>query len=150
MGQKTTSQSEGVYSEPLNPIALALSLNCGFIARGFAGDSKQLVELIKEAYHYDGYAFIDILQPCVSFNKVNTYQWYKDRVYKLDDNYDPTDKIKAYERSQEWDNKIPTGIIYKKNKKSYFKNIPHLANDTVLKNRQWKVKNIIPLIDEFK
>jgi len=148
--QKTTSQTKGVYLEALNPIALALSLNCGFVARGFAGDANQLVELIKEAYHYDGYAFIDILQPCVSFNKVNTYQWYKERVYKLDSNYDSSDKTLAFQTGQEWDSKIPTGIIYKENKTSYFKNLPHLSDDTVLIHQPWKVNNVQSLIDELK
>jgi len=150
IGQKTTSQTQGVYSEALNPIAMALSLNCGFIARGFAGDSDQLVKLIKEAYKYDGYAFIDILQPCVSFNKVNTYQWYKERVYKLGDNYDFTNKDLAFKTSQEWGHKIPTGIIYKEEKDSYFKKIPHLDNDTVLTKRSWKVEDTQNLIDDFK
>lgn len=150
MDQVTTSQTKGVYTEALQPIALALSLNCGFIARGFAGDLQEMVDLIKAAYHYDGYAFIDILQPCVSFNKVNTYQWYKERVYKLDSTYDKGNKLQAYLKAEEWDDQIPTGIIYQVDKKSYFKNIPHMSDQSTLVNRQWSPSNVLPLIDEFK
>lgn len=149
-GQKTSSQTNGVYLEALNPMALALSLNCGFVARGFAGDADQLVDLIKEAYHYDGYAFIDILQPCVSFNKVNTYQWYKERVYKLDDQHDRSDKLAAFQLAQEWGDQIPTGILYKEDKPPYFSNLPHLDNDTVLTKRHWTPKKVSTLIEEFK
>src|SRR5699024_10320684 len=73
MGQKTTLQFDGVKVEPLNPLALALTMGAGFVARGFSGDIPHLVEVMKEAITYNGYALVDILQPCVVWNKVNTY-----------------------------------------------------------------------------
>ncbi len=103
----------GAASEPLNPIALAVSLNASFIARGFAGDHAQLVRLMGEAITHKGYAVVDILQPCVSFNKVNTYKWYKERVYELEPGHDTSDQVEAFRRSLEWGEKIPTGIFYK-------------------------------------
>ncbi len=110
----TKTQPFGALSEPLNPLALAISLNCSFVARGFAGASglPHLNKLMKAAIHHKGFAFIDILQNCVSFNKVNTFHWYKERVYQLEGSYDPRDRAAAFTRCQEWGDRIPTGIFY--------------------------------------
>jgi 2-oxoglutarate ferredoxin oxidoreductase subunit beta len=69
---------------------------------------------MREAINHKGFALVDILQNCVSFNKVNTFHWYKDRVYQLEKDYDPSDRIEAFRRSLEWGDKIPTGIFYRK------------------------------------
>ncbi|WP_409228156.1 2-oxoacid:ferredoxin oxidoreductase subunit beta [Gudongella sp. SC589] len=119
MGQVTTLQFDGVKIEPVKPLALSLTMGAGFVARGFSGDVPQLVELMKEAIQYKGYAHLDIFQPCVVWNKVNTFQWYKDRVYKLPEDYDYTDFNAAYEKSLEFGDKIPTGILYKVEKETY-------------------------------
>jgi 2-oxoglutarate ferredoxin oxidoreductase subunit beta len=66
-----------------------------------------------EAIHHKGFALIDIFQPCVTFNKVNTFKWYKDRIYHLEDQYDPADRQTAFQRSLEWGDRIPTGIFYR-------------------------------------
>ena len=76
-GQVQTYSSEGVRNTELKPLALALTLGAGFVARGFSGDIKQLKEIMKAAILYDGYALVDILQPCIVWNKVNTFAWYK-------------------------------------------------------------------------
>ena len=83
-GMKTKNQPFGVFSEQLNPLALAIALDCSFVARGFSGEMGHLKELMKEAVQHRGFTLVDILQPCVSFNKINTFQWYKERVYHLD------------------------------------------------------------------
>src|SRR5690554_2502393 len=119
MGQRTTMQFDGVKLEPVKPLALSLTMGAGFVARGFSGDIPQLVELMKEAILYKGYAHLDIFQPCVVWNKVNTFQWYKDRVYKLEDDYDYTDFNAAYNKALEFGDKIPTGILYKVEKETY-------------------------------
>ncbi|HZH92457.1 MAG TPA: thiamine pyrophosphate-dependent enzyme, partial [Tissierellaceae bacterium] len=119
MGQVTTLQYDGVKVEPVKPLALSLTMGAGFVARGFSGDIPQLVELMKEAILYKGYAHLDIFQPCVVWNKVNTFQWYKDRVYKLSEDYDQTDFNAAYEKALEFGDKIPTGILYKVEKETY-------------------------------
>lgn len=126
-GQVTRLQFDGVKSDALNPIAFALGVGCGFVARSFSGDMAHLKELIKAAMAYEGYALIDILQPCVSFNAVNTYKWYKDRVYKLDDTYDASDKVGAFKKALEFgDEGIPLGIIYQESKTPYLKRLKHL------------------------
>ena len=130
-GQKTSMQFEGVMQQPLNPLALAIAAGATFVARTFTGEREQLKNLLKEAINHKGYALIDILQPCVTFNKVNTFKWYKERVYSLDNNYDPSNKAKAFEKALEFgDEGIPTGIIYKEEGKPIFEEIhPVIAKD---------------------
>jgi 2-oxoglutarate/2-oxoacid ferredoxin oxidoreductase subunit beta len=107
-------QPFGNPSEPLNPLALAIAMNCGFVARGFAGASglPHLQKLIRQALEFKGFALIDILQNCVSFNPINTFHWYKERTYILEDDYDPGDRLKAFARSLEWGDRIPIGLFY--------------------------------------
>ncbi len=113
-GMKTGTTPFGSYNEPEQPMAVAIALNASFVARAFAGDPVQLVKIMKSALLHRGFSFVDILQPCITFNKTNTYQWYKERVYKLEEDpgYDPRDRSVAFTRSLEWGDKIPTGIIY--------------------------------------
>lgn len=122
-------------SQPLNPIALALASDASFVARGFAGDVEHLSGLLKAGIEHRGFALIDILQPCVSFNHQNTYQWYKQRVYKLEDekSYNPTDKSAAFEKSQEWGERIPIGVIYKKDRPVFEEGLPALKTAPLAK-----------------
>ena len=115
LGYVSKTTPGGSLSPPLNPLLLAIASNCTFVARGFSGDVEHLVALIKEGITHKGFALIDILQPCVSFNHVNTSEWYSRRVYKINDEsgYDPGDRISAFTRAQEWGEKIPIGILYR-------------------------------------
>lgn len=110
-GFKTPVQVDGVFSEPFNPIAVAISLSASFVARASIGNPKETKEIIKKAILHKGYALVDILQPCVSFNKINTYQWLKDNTYYLENSYNPTDRTEAFKRATETD-KLPLGIFY--------------------------------------
>ena len=129
-GTVTKTQPFGAMSEPLNPLAMAIALDCGFVARAFAGASglPLLMEIIKEAIAHPGFAIVDILQNCVSFNKVNTFHWYKDRAYSLEEDYDPYNRVEAFSRSLEWGEKIPTGIFYRNNRKSFEEQLPTIAD----------------------
>jgi len=111
-GQATKFQPAGVASMAFNPIAVAVTMDVPFVARGFAGDPDHLADLIVQAHRHPGFALVDILQPCVSFNKVNTYAWYKKRCYKLED-HDPADKVAAMEKAREFGDRIPIGVIHK-------------------------------------
>jgi 2-oxoglutarate ferredoxin oxidoreductase subunit beta len=115
------STPHGVIEEPVNPIRMALASDCTFVARGFAGDIPHLAWLVAEGIKHRGFALIDVFQPCVTFNKVNTFQFFKERVYKLEDEkgYDVTNKVRAFERASELDIKIPIGIFYKVEKPTY-------------------------------
>jgi len=123
LGFKTPVQVEGVISEPFNPLAVAIALNASFVARVFAGDIEQTKEIIKKAIQHRGYSLIDILQPCVTFNKFNTYQWFKENTYYLDENYDPHDRIKAFEKALERE-KLPLGIFYVSEKPTFEELLP--------------------------
>ena len=108
---KTNLQVEGVTQEPFNPIAVAISLGASFVARAFSGDIKQMKEIIKKAVKHKGYSLVDIFQPCVSFNKINNFKWFKENTYYLDDNYVSSDKTEAIKKAFETE-KFPLGVIY--------------------------------------
>jgi 2-oxoglutarate ferredoxin oxidoreductase subunit beta len=115
-GYTTKVQTDGVVLEPFHPLSFAIGAGCGFVARSFSTQSGQLSELIAEGIRYKGFALIDVLQPCVSFNRKNTHSWYRQRVYDVahDGTYDPSDIYAAYGKAREWGERIPTGIIYKR------------------------------------
>jgi len=119
-GMVTPLQLHGVISESFNPLAVALSLGAGFVARSFSGNMEHLSRLIQEGISHKGFSLIDILQPCVSFNRINTYDWYKKRVYDLfEENYVPDNFEKAMNLARQLDEKIPIGIIYKEEKPTF-------------------------------
>jgi len=125
-GFVTKAQPEGVLSAPFNPIAVAVAMRTGFVARGFAGMLDHLSELIQQGINHRGLALIDVLQPCVSFNKINTFDWYKQRCNPLSPTYDPTDWEQAIKVASEWGNKIPTGIIYRNDRIPFEEHFPVL------------------------
>ena len=97
---RTVSTPDGVLEEPVNPIGLALAEGATFVARGFAGDIPHLTELYVEALSHKGFALVDVFQPCVTWNKLNTFSWFRERVYKLDEaEWDPTDRSAAFDLS---------------------------------------------------
>ena len=110
----TTTSPDGAFEAALNPAAVALAAGATFIARSFSGDPKHLAEVIAQGVRHRGYALIDVLQPCVTFNRVNTYAWYRERVYHLEEEqgYDHSDRTAAWHKAQEWGERIPVGVIY--------------------------------------
>jgi 2-oxoglutarate ferredoxin oxidoreductase subunit beta len=121
-------------ANPVNPISLAIVSGASFVARGFAGDAEHLAGLIKKGIAHKGFSLIDILQPCVSFNHKNTFQWYRERVYKLDDTrgYTPGDKKAALEKALEWGEKIPIGVIYEEDLPVYEDQLPTLRRGSLV------------------
>jgi 2-oxoglutarate ferredoxin oxidoreductase subunit beta len=111
-GMETPVQVFGVFEKPLNPLALAIAMGAPFVARGSAGDIEQTKEVIKQAIGFKGFAIVDIFQPCVSFNKLNTFKWFKEHIYYLEASHDPADRVKAFARAVEED-KLPLGVFYK-------------------------------------
>ena len=117
-GFVTPVQVGGVFLEPFNPLAVAIALDASFVARAFAGDIEQTKNIFKKAIEHNGYALVDVFQPCVSFNKLNTVQWFKEHTYYLED-HDPSDRQKAFEKATETE-KLPLGIFYKSPQKPSF------------------------------
>ncbi len=147
-GMKTKNQPLGVLSGQLDPMALAVAMDCSFAARGFSGDPGHLKELMKEAVSHSGFSLVDILQPCVTFNRINTYQWYKDRVYHLEPAYNPEDRIEAFRRSLEWGERIPLGIIYRNNRPVMEERIPVLRERPLVR-RSFEPAAVEAALKEF-
>jgi len=109
----TKAQPEGVTLEPFNPLAVAIAMHAGFVARSYVGMEDHLVDIIAQAISHHGFSLVDILQPCVSFNRVNTYQWYQKRCKPIPSSYNPTDWEAAIRLAQQWRDEIPIGVLYR-------------------------------------
>lgn len=143
---KTTPQ--GAYL-PVSPLSLAVALDGSFVARGFAGDVNHLTELVKRAIGHRGFALIDVLQPCVAFNHKNTYAWYRERVYKLEEpGYDLANKLAAFEKAQEWGDRIPIGVLYRKERATFEQQLPALARGPLVR-QALEPRQIEGLLEEF-
>ena len=118
-GLVTPTQPQGVIDEPINPVAFAISLDAPFVARANAGDPKKIQDILKQAIEHKGFSLVDIFQPCVVFNKVNTYQWFKEHTYYMEEDYDVSDKVQAFAKAAEED-KYPLGILYAHNRRPVF------------------------------
>jgi len=132
-GYVTRIQTHGVVSMPFNPLALAIVEGCSLVARTFAGDPAHLKATLLEALrHKDGFALVDILQPCVSFNKVNTYAWYKERVRPVTPEHDPYDRMQALALAFQWGDAIPIGIIFRSRRPCFESRQPVLGQGTLV------------------
>lgn len=144
----TKATPQGVPCCPVNPLLVAIAGGASFVARGFAGDREHLTGLIVKGIQHHGFSLIDILQPCPSWNSRNTFKWYRERVYKLDENeYDARDKTKAFLKAQEWGDKIPLGIIYREERPTFDKFLPALREKPLVK--QDLHVELAPLLEEF-
>jgi 2-oxoglutarate ferredoxin oxidoreductase subunit beta len=116
LGMKTKSAPFGNVEGPINPISIALAAGATFIGRGFSGEQKHLTELIKQGIEHKGFSFLDVFSPCVTYNHDNTYQWFRPRVKKLEDDaeYDPTDWMAAMGKSLLWGEEIPIGKFFER------------------------------------
>jgi len=136
-------------SMPLNPLAVAIAAEGSFVARGFAGDVDHLTALIKNAIGHRGFSLIDVLQPCVTFNRKNTHRWYRERVYKLETiEYDPRSKLRAFEKAQEWGDRIPIGVIYRNERATFEDQLPALDGGTLV-NSSIDPTQVEGLLSEF-
>jgi 2-oxoglutarate ferredoxin oxidoreductase subunit beta len=131
-GFVTKTSPYGALETAVHPPALALAAGGTFVARGFAGDVKHLGGVIAAALEHKGYALVDILQPCVTFNRKNTYEWYRERVYKLEEaGHDPSDLEAATEKVREWGDRIPLGIIYQTRLPTYEEQVAGLEDGSI-------------------
>jgi len=150
IGFKTKSTPFGSITAPLNPIAHALVSSGTFVARGFAGDPKHLTGLMVEALKHRGFNYIDVFQPCVTFNYLNTYEWFRQRIYKLEETgHDYTDRQKALQKSFEWGDRIPIGIFYKEERPTYRDNLEHLKGKS-LTDLPLEDVDIMPILESMK
>jgi 2-oxoglutarate ferredoxin oxidoreductase subunit beta len=131
-GFVTKAQPAGVFAEPFNAIAVAVAMRAGFVARSFAKMTDHLAEIIQKAIAHRGFALVDILQPCPSFNKVNTWEWYDQRCYVLPEEHDPTDWQAAMKVAYEWGERIPLGIIYRNDRTAFEDNFAPLREGSLV------------------
>jgi 2-oxoglutarate ferredoxin oxidoreductase subunit beta len=150
MGLVTKTTPQGIILKPFNPIAMAISLGATFVARGYSAKIPHLTGLIEDGINHEGFALIDVLQPCVSFNRLNTYQWYNERVYdvKIDSKFNPENSSKAFEKSLEWGERIPLGVIYRSKRKSYEQKLSALKRGTLIRNK-YSIEKIKKTVEEF-
>jgi len=148
-GFTTKSTPTGVIEMPINPIALAIASEATYISRGFSKEMKHLTKLIVDGVRHEGFALIDVLQPCVTFNRKNTYEWFSKRVYKLEETgHDVTNKQAAFLKSLEWNDRIPIGLFYREIRPTYEDELPQIAEAPLVRQRIEEI-NITALMDEF-
>jgi len=149
-GYKSKSTPEGIIEKAANPVGLALVNGGSFVARGFSGNATHLKDTLKSAIKHKGFSFVDVFQPCVTFNKINTFKWFFDRLYNLDEKtaYDRYNLDKALKQSLVWGEKIPYGIFYEASRDSYGSNLPQLKGQALAK-RKLQVRNLDKLVEEF-
>jgi 2-oxoglutarate ferredoxin oxidoreductase subunit beta len=137
-GFKSKSTPSGILETPINPLALTLTSGATFVAQSFAGDVPHVVSMIKAGIEHKGFSIINILQPCVTFNKVNTYQYYLQRVYKLDANYKKDDFKMAVQKSLEMsEEKFPLGVIYQIERPSFTDQLSQLKEGTLVNKKRF-------------
>ncbi len=148
-GYVTKTTPEGATT-PVNPVTIAIAAGVTFVGRSFAGDVEHLANLIKQGINHRGFALIDVLQPCVTFNHRNTFKWYAERVYKLENEpgYDPTDRLAAFNKAQEWGDRIPIGVIYRKEMPTFEEQLPALKKGPLVKQKI-EPGQVGRLLDEF-
>ena len=146
----TPVQVQGVTNEPFNPVALAIALDASFVARTSISDQNHTKQIVKMAITNKGYSFVDLLQPCVSFNKINTWKWFKDNVYYLDDSHDSSDRTAAFNKATE-KGKLPIGVFYKQSKASFEDHLPVYKSERIpLFKREAKLEQLQVLIDSMR
>jgi 2-oxoglutarate ferredoxin oxidoreductase subunit beta len=150
---KTSPPPEGSIEQPVNPMALALAAGATFVGRSFSGNPKHLTEMIAKAIEHPGASLLDVFQPCVIFNRHQSYEFYRPRVYDLqEEGYDPTDYAAAWEKAHEWGDRIPIGILYQEEgKPSYEQQVPALKAGPLVEQplKTWKKKDFDDLVAEF-
>lgn len=149
-GFETPVQTHGVFLSPFNPISLAIDYEVPFVARGFMGDVKHLTGLIKEAIDTTGFSLLDVLQSCVSYDRVHTVKWYRDRVYNLnEEGHDTVDPVTAIKKSKEWGERIPVGILYRNAGKPTFEQQVPVMKDRPLVERRRDPSRVDELMMSF-
>ncbi len=147
---RTKSTPEGTIEIPLNPIALALTCGATYVARGFSGENLQLANLLKGAIEHKGFSLVDVFSPCVTYNKHNTYPWFRERVYKLEDErHDPSDFRLAMEKAFEWGARIPIGLFYKVERPTYEDEDPTLRSGIPLVKQPAGRANLAEIMQDF-
>jgi len=133
-GFKSKSTPSGTMDNPINPLTLALTQGASFVGQAFAGNVNNVIELIKAGINHKGFSLVNVLQPCVTFNKINTYKYYMDKTYKLPPDYKPDNLEEAVKRGMEMTTveKFPLGVLYKVDRPTFTDQLSQLEATTLL------------------
>jgi len=149
---KTKSTPRGNVEAPINPLALAIVSGATYVARGYSGEPNHLADLIAGGIQHKGFALIDTFSPCVTYNKLNTYAYFKKRVYRLEDDkgYNPNDMASAMVKANEWGDRIPIGLVYHDQQPTYEDSEPAFKKGPIVKQSLEMDKAVFQtLIDEL-
>ena len=148
----TKIHPEGVGAQPLEPTLVALSAGATFVAKAFTGNPDELTTLIEKAIQHQGFALIDILSPCVSFNKVNTFAWFKKRIQPIQDDHDRNNLAAALQLAQfNPEEEIPTGIYYQTDKPVYGLNKKAMRGAPIaVRTESYKPERVKPLFARYR
>jgi 2-oxoglutarate ferredoxin oxidoreductase subunit beta len=144
---ETPVQVGGVILEPFNPLAVAIGLDASFVSRAYSDDLEETKEIIKKAIKHKGYSLVDLLHPCVTYNKLNNRKWFKENTYYLPEDYDPTDRNEAFKKATE-EEKLPLGVFYINKEKKPFeeKLFAYKKNKNPMYEREVDFKKLEKLI----
>ena len=151
-GFVTKTAPSGAVEQPVHPLQLALATGASFVAQGFSGDVAQLVEILKEAIQHKGFALVNVFSPCVTFNKQNTYEYYRSRIVKVSDveDYDPADKAQALARVLE-EERFYTGVIYKNDRVTYEDAAPNFSESGLaMQDHSLSPRDLEQLLAQFQ
>ncbi|MBN2724371.1 MAG: 2-oxoacid ferredoxin oxidoreductase [Deltaproteobacteria bacterium] len=146
-GTVTKVNPEGVSSRPMNPLALAVSQQASFVAQTLSSNSKHMIEVLSAAINHKGFSYVNILQPCVTWDHVHTYKFYNEHTEVLNENYDNENLMKALELTLKTDGKIPLGIIYKNSRKAHRS---YSETELPLYNHQVSRTGIDSILNKFR
>ncbi|MFZ1626308.1 MAG: thiamine pyrophosphate-dependent enzyme [Candidatus Moraniibacteriota bacterium] len=138
-GMPTPVHVDGVMLEPFNPMAIAISAGATFVARAFSGDIPQAKEIVKQAIQHKGYALVDVFQPCVVFNKQNTFQWFKEHTYYLGEEHNRNDKVQALRLALDTE-RLALGVLYQEMGRPSYETVVRDGNDALYKQTLDKKK----------
>ena len=147
-GFVTKAYPQGVFSSPFKAPLLAVSMRAGFVARGFSGRIDHLAQLIQEGVKHRGFSLVEVLQPCVSFNRVNTFAWYNKRCYELPLTHDPTNWENAIAVADQWGDRIPIGVIYRNDRPAFDENFAFLGAGPLV-SQEMNVEHLKNIMDSY-
>ena len=150
-GMVTPTTPEGVYHGRFNPAAVAVALDCSWVARTHTGDMKHMIEMMRQGITHKGFALLEVMQPCVTYNKINTLKWYREKSYLLSeqDGYDPTERMAAMAKALEWEDGFPIGVMYKNSRRRVMsENVDVLEGGPL--NAVGSARDVNPLLAGFR
>ncbi len=148
-GYVTRAQPAGALSAPLHPLALAVALDAGLVAQAFSGEPDRTAEILAAAIEHKGFSLVNVVHPCPTWNRVNTFSWYKERAYRLDEDHDPTDRMAALRVALEGGERIPTGILYRNDRPTFEGQHPVLTGLSLALRPLPTSTDLAPLLAEF-